>query len=232
MIAISRARKRTYIGLGFVALLVGAFGLVAEDVAEGETSDFDKAVLLAFRVPGNPLEPIGPGWLPEAVRDITALGSYSVLTILVSLVVLQLILVGRRSTALLVVISVVGGAIVSTVLKTLFDRPRPDLTAVTEVFTASFPSGHSLTSAVTYLTIGAILSGTTRSPSMRIFYFAAAAFITFIVGITRLYLGVHYPTDVIGGWCLGAAWALGCFVIGDALKRKGSFDKGQHPAIS
>ncbi|KKB76991.1 hypothetical protein VW35_16025 [Devosia soli] len=213
------SQTRRYFGIGLVAALIGAFGLVAEDVVEGETKTFDDAVLMSLRVPGHPEQPIGPNWLPEAVRDITSLGSYSVLTIFVLLVAGHLLLVRRRGTALLVVLSVVSGSIISTVLKTVFDRPRPALTGVAEVFTASFPSGHSLTSAVTFLTIGAVLASTTESMRQRIFYVGSAIVLTLMVGLTRIYLGVHYPTDVFAGWCLGSAWALGCFIIGNALAR-------------
>jgi len=210
--------KGTYVGIGIVAMLLGAFGLVAEDVAEGETTALDNAVLLAFRVPGHPEQPIGPHWLPEAVRDVTALGSYPILTIVVTLVVAYLLFVGRRATAALIAASVITGSIASMVLKAIFGRPRPELTGVAEVFTASFPSGHALTSAVTYLTIGAVLAGTTTSFRQRAFFIGSAALLTFLVGLTRLYLGVHFPTDVIAGWSLGAAWALGAFIVGSLLR--------------
>lgn len=210
-------QKRIYAGLAAVAVLLGVFGLVAEDVVDGETHAFDEAILLSLRVPGQPDQPIGPHWLLEAVRDVTALGSFSVLALLVAFVVIQLLLVGRRGTALLIAGAVISGTIVSTVLKSLFDRPRPDLTGVAEVFTASFPSGHSLVSAVTFLTLGAVLAGTTKLMRLRVFYFGAAVLLTLLVGMSRIYLGVHYPTDVIAGWCLGAAWALGCFILGNAL---------------
>lgn len=212
-------QTRTYFGIGVIAALLGAFGLVAEDVMEGETKAFDESILMSLRVPGHPDQPIGPNWLPEAVRDITSLGSYSLLTIFVVLIVGHLLLVRRRGTALLVVVSVVSGSIISTVLKTIFDRPRPSLTGVAEVFTASFPSGHSLTSAVTFLTIGAVMASTTESTRQRVFYVGSAILLTIIVGLTRIYLGVHYPTDVLAGWCLGSAWALACFIVGNVLSK-------------
>lgn len=213
-------KPATYVGLGLLAALFAGFGMVADEVLEGDTLAFDNAVLMLFRQPGQPDQPIGPSWVTEAVRDLTSLGSYSVLTLIVVLTVGYLLLAGRKATALLITVAVVGGSIISTVLKAVIDRPRPDLTGVVEVFTASFPSGHSVTSAVTYLTIGAVLAGTTQSWRMRIFYVGAATFVTLLVGLTRLYLGVHYPTDVVAGWCLGAAWALLCFMVGSALDRR------------
>lgn len=217
---------RTYYSIGVLALLLGGFGLIAEDVAEGETQAFDEALLLNLRVPGHPDQPIGPHWLPEAVRDVTALGSYSVLTIVVMLVVVYLLFVGRRATAGLIAGSVITGALASMILKSVFDRPRPDLTGVAEVFTASFPSGHALTSAVTYLTIGAVLAGTTSSRMQRTFFIGSAIALTTLVGLSRIYLGVHYPTDVVGGWSLGAAWAIGAFLLGEWLQSRTASGSG------
>lgn len=212
--------RRFYGGLGVVAALLTAFAFVADDVMEGETQAFDNAVLLAFRVPGHPETPIGPHWLVEAIRDVTALGSFSVLGALVAIVVVYLLLVNQRGKAVLILGSVISGTIVSTVLKYLFDRPRPDLTGVAEVFTSSFPSGHALVSAVTFLTIGAILAAATKIHRLRIFYVVTAILLTLIVGSSRVYLGVHYPTDVIAGWSLGAAWALGAFIVARLLRHR------------
>lgn len=211
---------RTYAGLGLAAALLAVFGFVAEDVIEGETRVFDDAVLLALRVPGEPRTPIGPHWLVEAARDVTALGSFSVLGILLAVVVAYLLLEGKRRTAALIAGAVVGGTIISTVLKRLFDRPRPDLTGVTDVFTASFPSGHALVSAVAFLTIGTVLAGAAEKTSFRIFYIGCAVALTVIVGLSRIYLGVHYPTDVLAGWSLGAAWSILCFVAARTLNAR------------
>ena len=211
---------KNYIVLGVLAALLAGFGIVADEVTEGETLKFDNAVLMALRVPGDPASPIGPSWLPEAARDVTALGSFSVLTILVVGVVAFLVLVGNRRTALFLTASVLGGTIVSTILKILFDRPRPDLTAVAEAFTASFPSGHATISAVVYLTLGAILAEIAATRRLTIFLFSAAAFLTIIVGLSRIYLGVHFPTDVVAGWSIGSAWALLCLLVFSAVRAK------------
>jgi undecaprenyl-diphosphatase len=186
--------------------------MIADEMAEGETLAFDTAVLHAFRTPGDLTDPIGPPWVEEAVRDLTSLGSFPILTLIVVAVFLQLILSGSRRTAVFLAGTVIGGTIVSNVLKALFARPRPELADTARVFTASFPSGHSVTSAVVYLTIGVLLAGASGSRSLRIFYVTAAILLTLIVGITRLYLGVHYPTDVAAGWAIGTAWALLCLV--------------------
>lgn len=208
-----KSRTVPVIGLAAAAALLAAFGLLADEVVEGDTLRFDNAILMLFRDPTAPAVPLGPGWLFEAARDITALGSFSVLGIIVAGIVLQLLLTGAKRTALFVLIAVIGGTVISTGLKALFDRPRPDLTGAVEVFTASFPSGHATVSAVVYLTIGAILAQRDPRVSVRIFYIAVAALLTFIIGCSRVYLGVHFPTDVLAGWSLGTAWALLCFGV-------------------
>lgn len=213
-----KSRTVPVIGLAAAAALLAAFGLLADEVVEGDTLRFDNAVLMLFRDPTAPAVPLGPGWLFEAARDITALGSFSVLGIIVAGIVLQLLLTGAKRTALFVLIAVIGGTVISTGLKALFDRPRPDLTGAVEVFTASFPSGHATVSAVVYLTIGAILAQRDPRVSVRIFYIAAAALLTFIIGCSRVYLGVHFPTDVLAGWSLGTAWALLCFGVAFLLE--------------
>lgn len=213
-------KLKNYIPLGVLAALLGGFGIVADEVSEGETLGFDNAVLLALRVPGDPSTPIGPSWLPEAARDITALGSFSVLTILVVGVVAFLALVGKRGTAIFLTVSVLGGTTVSTVLKALFDRPRPELTGVAKVFTASFPSGHATISAVVYLTLGAILAEISVSRKLTTFFYSAAAFLTVLVGLSRIYLGVHFPTDVVAGWSIGSAWALLCLMVFSVVRAR------------
>lgn len=193
------------------AVLLACFGLLADEVLEGDTLTFDNAVLALFRSPANPEMPIGPTWLQEAVRDVTGLGSFTVLGLLTVVVVLGLLLRGRTQTGWFLAFAVVSGAIVSTGLKALFDRPRPALESVAKVFTSSFPSGHALVSTVVFLTIGVMLAGAASRPALRVYYIAVAALLSLLVGLSRIYLGVHYPTDVIAGWLLGTAWALLCW---------------------
>ncbi len=200
-----------------VAALLGVFGVLADEVTEGSTLGFDMTILRALRNPSDPSNPIGPGWLVEAGRDVTSLGSTALLAILTVLVVLPLVFRGKRRTGWYLAVAVASGALVSTVLKLVFDRPRPDIQTSVEVFNASFPSGHATVSAVVYLTIGALLAGTTRHRGERVFYVSAAIALTVLVGLSRLYLGVHYPTDVLAGWLIGTAWAIICWVGARAL---------------
>lgn len=217
----SRAELFLLGGLVVVGGLLWAFIGIADEVLEGETQALDEAVLLWFREPGNPADPIGPSWVLEAVRDITALGSFPVLGLVVIAALIFLLLTGKRVIALLLAVSVVGGTIVSSVLKEFIGRPRPSIEHAAEVFTASFPSGHALVSAVTYLTLGALLARTQERAAVRGYIIGLAVLVTLMIGVSRLYLGVHYPTDVLAGWCLGAMWAGLCLIVAVWLQRRG-----------
>lgn len=210
-----------YIGCAVAAALLTVFGILADQVVEGDTADFDRAVLMLFRDPAAPKIPLGPAWFNEAVRDVTALGSFPVLGVLVVGVVLHLLFTGSRRTGLLIAISVIGGTVISMTLKALFDRPRPDFTGAVDVFTSSFPSGHATTSAVVYLTIGVLLAQRASTWPARALYILGAIILVGAVGLSRIYLGVHFPTDVLAGWSLGAAWALICLAVAHALQQRG-----------
>lgn len=197
-----------------VASLLLSFGLLADEVMEGGTAAFDRDVLLMFRVTGNPATPIGPAWLLEGARDLTSLGSFVILGVILTLAVFFLVLSGNHTAVWLLLVAVVGGAAVNSLLKIGFARPRPEFIApALRVFTPSFPSGHASLSAATYLTLAALLARTAVSPGLRIFFIIAGILLTLAVGISRIYLGVHYPTDVFAGWCIGSAWALICWTI-------------------
>ena len=210
--------------LGSLLLIAGLlliFIFIAQDVFEGETVAFDRAAILAFRSAGNISDPVGPPWVEEAVRDITALGSIIVVVILSGAVIFYLLLLGRRGPALLLLISLAGGTALNDLLKYIFDRPRPDLVLHNaQVFTSSFPSGHAAVSAVVYLTLGALLARDAPSIAVKIYVMAVAILIVFLVGVSRVFLGVHYPTDVLAGWCIGSAWALICWLAADRLQHR------------
>jgi undecaprenyl-diphosphatase len=190
------------------AILLFAFIKLASEVLEGEARAFDKAILLALRVPGDTADPIGPPWLESVMRDITALGSTVVLAVITLALAGFLFISARRSLSLLLVLAVSLGTLLSNTLKFILARPRPDLVAhVVQVHTMSFPSGHAMLSAVTYLTIGALLAHDQSSFRIKIYILSVAVFLSLMVGISRVYLGVHYPTDVLAGWAVGGAWA-------------------------
>lgn len=221
---------REEIGL-VVALVVIAGGILAflrlaDVVVEGETEAFDRAVLLLFRDSANLAQGPGPDWLSGIMRDITALGGLAVLTFIVAVAALYLVLVGKRAAALFVVLAVTGGTLLSHGLKMLFARPRPDLIPLAPVeLTASFPSGHAMISAVTYLTLGVLLTRLDAPRRVHAFFIAVAVVMTVMIGISRVYLGVHWPTDVLAGWCLGAAWALFCWLVALWLQRRGQMER-------
>jgi undecaprenyl-diphosphatase len=210
--------------LVFAGLLF-AFGHIAQEVVEGEPLAFDRTVMLSFRDPANPSLSIGPPWLWEAARDVTSLGSIIVLAILLIAVVGYLLLEHQRRAAWLMLGAVVGGVVLNDLLKFAFARPRPDaVSSAVQVFTSSFPSGHAALSAITYLTLGAILARTHTSVRMRIYVMSLAVTVTGLVGLSRVYLGVHYPTDVLAGWCVGAAWAMACWALATWLQRRGRIE--------
>ena len=208
-----------------VLVLAGAlwgFLALADEVAEGGTGRFDRAILLALRNPQDPADPIGPRWFEEMARDVTALGSTVVLTLITLAAIGFLLMLRRRAAALLVAVSVGGGVLLSNLLKFGFARPRPELVPhAVKVYTASFPSGHSMLSAVTYLTLGALLARVQPRRRLKLYLLALAVLLTVLVGASRVYLGVHWPTDVLAGWCMGAAWAMLCWLAARWLQRRG-----------
>lgn len=199
------------------AILAGSLFLFVQitgEVLEGDTHAFDEALLLALRLPDDLSTPIGPPWLTHAVDDITALGGVTVLSIMTGIAAAYLFLSRRIKIAVFMLASVFGGWIISASLKIAIARPRPEVVPhLVDVQDLSFPSGHAMLSAVTYLTIGALLSRAQPTRGTRLFMIGAALFLTLIVGLSRIFLGVHYPTDVLGGWCAGAGWALGCWLL-------------------
>jgi undecaprenyl-diphosphatase len=211
--------------LGVTATL-WIFVAVASLMATGTTQAFDERVLALLRRPDAPAVPIGPAWCRAAAIELTALGSVVVLLTFIAAVVGYLALERRLAMLVLVAGATLGGMVLSSLLKLVFGRPRPTVVPpLVEVHSASFPSGHSMLSAVVYLTLGALLARTTTRRRLRVYFIAVALALTFVVGLSRVYLGVHYPTDVVGGWAAGALWALVCALGAQALQRRNVVDK-------
>jgi undecaprenyl-diphosphatase len=214
--------------LALVLALWAFFGIAAE-VLEGDTSAFDKTILLAMRTPGNLGDPVGPLWLEEVGRDFSALGGVAVLGLLTLIVAGYLALQRHLRTMLFLLVSVAGGVMVSSLAKAFFDRPRPALVPHDSiVYTASFPSGHSMMAAVTYLTLAALLARIEPKGTVKLYLLSVAIFLTIGVGISRVYLGVHWPSDVVAGWAAGAAWALMCLGLARWLERRGQIEPAEH----
>ena len=200
-------RIRASPGLALLVVLaaaaVYAFVELVDEVLEGESRAFDEWVLQVLRSPGDPGQPIGPWWVETMFVDITALGGTTVVTLMTLAVLGYLIIHGKRHTALLVLVSVAGGAGLSSALKLGFDRPRPDLVAhLVEVQTLSFPSGHAMASSALAFS-AVVICWSTRFRWAGVML--AVAYML-VIGFTRLYLGVHYPSDVVAGWAVSAAW--------------------------
>lgn len=173
-----------------------------------------------MREAGDPADPVGPAWLQQVATDITSLGGFTVLTLLVAMVSGFLLLHRRGTAAMLLLATSISAALASTGLKLLVDRPRPDVALhLVGVTSPSFPSGHALLSATIYLTLGALLAREFPAPVLRRYFLGVAGLITALVGLSRIYLGVHWPSDVLAGWCAGALWAWGCWRLDDRLRR-------------
>jgi undecaprenyl-diphosphatase len=213
-----------------VAWLIVASGLwgfveLMEVARDASPHGFDTAILLAFRTPGDPATPIGPFWMEGVVRDITGLGGTAILTFITAASILYLLVARKPRAALFVFAAVAGGQVLSSLLKLGVDRPRPDLVShLADVHTLSFPSGHAMLSAVTYLTLGSLLARIMPDRASRIYVICIAVLLTFLIGLSRIYLGVHWPTDVLAGWCAGAAWAMLCWLIARWVLRRGTND--------
>jgi undecaprenyl-diphosphatase len=208
-----------------------AFAALATDVKEGDTGNFDKRILLSMRHPGD-LSPKGSRSFQEAARDVTALGSVSVLGIVTFTAVVFLILDGKSHMAYFAAASVVGGTVLAELLKDLFNRPRPEIVPhLVYASNSSFPSGHSMMSSVTYLTLAALLARSHERKRIKSFFLLMAALVIGLVGVTRVYLGVHWPTDVLAGWMAGSVWAMLCWLAARWLQSRHTLEReAEHTA--
>lgn len=204
-----------------MALGLWAFAEIADEVVEGERHVLDRKILLAMRSKGDPRDPLGPVWVEELVRDITALGGVVTLTVVTLSVSGYLLLCRKRQTLAFVLAAIVGGFVLSLGMKTAFGRPRPDLALhAAAVHTASFPSAHSMLSAVAYLTLAALLAQVHPDRRIKIYMLSLGLMLTILIGLSRIYLGVHWPTDVLAGWAAGAAWAALCWVTAWTIRNR------------
>lgn len=211
--------------LGALAATASALWLVVEAggvIAGGKAGSLDVAILMAFRSSAEPGQPAGRRWVMEIMRDVSGLGSPEVLCMLVGITVIFLFLAGRRRTSLFLALSTLGGAIASVLLKAAFGRARPDLAPyATYVYTTSFPSGHAMLSAVVYLILGFMVARLTPDRWLKIYVLGVAAALFIVIGVSRLYLGSHWPSDVLGGWAAGAAWAFGSALVAGVCELEG-----------
>jgi undecaprenyl-diphosphatase len=205
------------IGLA-VSICLFAFIELAGEVAEGDTQAFDVKAVQALRDPADPSRSRGPMWLQLGLADITALGGPTVLGLVIVIVSGFLVLQTRYRTALFVLATTLSGELLSYMLKHTFNRARPTVIPNLRIMSPSFPSGHAMESAIVYLTLGVILMRVADSRVTKIYCLGIATLLTTLVGISRVYLGVHYPTDVIGGWIVGFVWASLCWLAAQQLE--------------
>jgi undecaprenyl-diphosphatase len=221
------ARQEAIVLFTAFLIVVALFGFLelAEEMREGEMHEFDAWLLRLLRRTDNPALLVGPRWIAEAVTDITALGGTAVLVMVLLGAIGHLALQHRYSAAALVLVASAGGGLLSESLKLFFARDRPDVVPhLVTVEGLSFPSGHSMASTVIYLTLGALLARFAARRRIRIYVLAISLGLTFLIGITRVCLGVHYPTDVLAGWSAGLAWALLCWLGARYLQYRGAVE--------
>jgi undecaprenyl-diphosphatase len=153
-------------------------------------------------------------------RDITALGGYTFLFLLTGLLVLYFGLKHRPAPLLLLLATILGGTAINRVMKFFFARERPDIEWLVEVTSKSFPSGHAMLSAAVYLTLATLLAQRESRNSIKVFFLGSAMLLTFLVGTSRIYLGVHFPTDVLAGWIAGSVWAMICLLVAGHIRHR------------
>ena len=206
---------------GGILTFVGVTDLVRED----ELHETEIRLMRDLRSAEDPSRPIGPPWLERWSREITSLGSGAVLSLMTSLVVGYLLIERWYASAVLVLVSVGGGTLLTAGLKGYFERDRPNAVPhLTDALFTSYPSGHSMMSSVVYLTLAVLLARTMKRRRVKIYFVSAALLLSFLVGLSRVYLGVHYPTDVVAGWAGGTAWALLCWLTAYWLEKRGEVE--------
>ena len=210
--------------LAVLVVVLGAWAFIAlaDEVAEGGTQKLDDRILRSLRDPADLARPIGPAWLEESARDLTALGGFTVLPLMIAAVVGYLGMARKYHAMCLVLGATVSGLLLSLLLKHSFERPRPDVVPhLSGDYTSSFPSGHSMLAAVVYLTLGSLLARLLLQRRLKIYFIVVAMLLTFLVGLSRVFMGVHYPTDVLAGWTAGLVWAVLWWLAARLLQQQG-----------
>lgn len=198
-----------FLWFGLVAGLGSLFLKIASEISEGDADRWDSAILFAMRIPGQLSIPRGPTWLVSTMINISAIGSPAVLAIIVISACILLRIRGKRRQPVLLFAATASGAVVVAMLKIVYGRARPEIIPhLVPALNLSFPSGHAADSAIVFSTIAAMLIAVEKDRNTRIFVALLAIALTLAIGLSRIYLGVHWPSDVLAGWAFGAGWAL------------------------
>lgn len=223
--------RRVLIAFLAITVLLAGVGNLASEVVEGDTLAFDRWLIAGLRDAADPGSPLGPRWLRQAMVDLTALGGGPFLTLLTVATAGFLVAARKWGMAVFVVLAIAGGGLAGNLLKWIFVRARPDLVPhLVSVDSASFPSAHAMNSAVTFLTLGVLLGRTQKDRRLKAYLMGIAIFLTLLVGFSRVYLGVHWPTDVIAGWAVGAAWAILASLVAARLQRRHTIEQEEGKA--
>lgn len=228
--AFARGEGAMLVALVVIAGAVALFVDLADDLGEASHNAFDLQVIEMLHSGADPANPIGPDWLDRIMLDLTSLGSLAVLATMALIVTGYLVIQRQGLKVVALIVALGGGLVLSETLKALFERTRPpDIYRTVETLNASFPSGHALLSTVVYLTLGAMLARAAKGRRLKSYIMGVAIVIALIVGCSRVYLGLHWPSDVVAGWSMGAAWASVCWLAERSVRSR---FVGQQPAQS
>jgi undecaprenyl-diphosphatase len=204
-----------FLVVGAIIAIAGtyAFARLAQLVRYGYTQQFDEVVLRW-------MERHQTVWLERLMIEVTMLGTWIVVLSIVSIAALFLWLTRHRYSALLLLVATAGGIGLNSILKIGFSRPRPQVFEWgTHVSSSSFPSGHAMSSAVVFITVAYLAARLQKTHAARLATLAIAGFIVAIICFSRMYLGVHYPSDVLAGVIIGLSWAAFCMATLEAIQR-------------
>lgn len=215
------ADKKVILTVFFVAFALYLFIEFSSEMAEGELTAIDNFILASLRDPHDQSKILGPTWLLWFMQEISHLGGVYAMSTVTVISSLFFAFRKRFRTLMFFLISISSGTLAMLLLKHFFNRPRPSVVPHLAEFTlGSYPSGHSMVSAIVYLTLGVLLARATKSLKMRFVYLGTAGLLTFLIGISRCFLGVHYPSDVLAGWCAGVLWAALSYLLARFVLRK------------
>ncbi len=205
---------RLLLGVAIIATGIWQIMALGGEAVEGETGAFDKRIMLALRVHGQAHVAIGPPWLGEALRDVSALGGTTIVVLATLMAVAALVFHRSPRRALILAGVVVAAQLADEVFKAHYGRSRPDYALPgMVVYAQSYPSGHSTASAALWFSLAIVAASFERHAAAKAFWFILSFLVVAAVGLSRVYLGVHWPTDVLAGWMLGACFALAGWIL-------------------